>query len=234
MLFISPPFGNYLTFLPYTTCIKGSYTVESRPGLISQIYKTLYYSNEDNGWINKIGLRNPGIDYGILKYKPNNVLSLAILNSDKDIKYFNDKIPKNANIEINISCPNAQVKFPITVKNLINEERKWTIVKLSPLETEGNIDKLYNMGFRQFHCCNTYPHLFGGLSGPLLIPFVEDKIQYIKNKYKDVEVIAGGGIQNITTLNYYKNLGADHFSVSSLCFNPFRFSWFYIQYLLSN
>jgi len=27
MLFISPPFGNYLTFLPYTTPIKGTYTL---------------------------------------------------------------------------------------------------------------------------------------------------------------------------------------------------------------
>lgn len=232
MLFISPPFGNYLTFLPYTTCIKGSYTGEPLPGLLSQIYKTLHYSKEHNGWINKIGLRNPGIDYGISKYKPNNVLSLAILNAEQDIKYFNKKIPQNANIEINISCPNAKVKFPTTIKTLINEERKWTIVKLSPLESESNIDKLYGMGFRQFHCCNTLPVLLGGLSGPLLIPYVDEKIKYIKNKYKDVEVIAGGGIQNIAALNHYKKLGADHFSVSTICFNPIRFGWFYIQYLL--
>ena len=89
------------------------------------------------------------------------------------------------------------------------------------------------MGFRQFHCCNTFPIILGGLSGPVLIPFVEEKIKYIKNKYKDCEVIAGGGIQSIDTLNYYKKIGADHFSISSLCFNPIRFGWFYYNYLMS-
>ena len=232
MLFISPPFSNYLTFLPHTIAIKGSYTVEPRPGLISQIFKTLSYSVENKGWINKIGLRNPGIDYGLAKYKPTNILSLVLLKNT-DIDDFSQKIPKDTNLEINISCPNAAVKFPSEIKNLINKERKWCIVKLSPLERFNNIDKLYELGFRQFHCCNSFPTLLGGLSGPVLIPFVEQKIKYIKNKYKDCEVIAGGGIQSIEALNYYKRIGADHFSVSSICFNPFRFGWFYYNYLLS-
>ena len=61
MLFIGPPFGNYVS-LPNTTSIKGSFTLEPRSGLFSQIIKTLRYSFQDKGWINKIGLRNPGID----------------------------------------------------------------------------------------------------------------------------------------------------------------------------
>ena len=230
MLFISPPFGNYITFLPYTIPISGTYTIDSRPGLISQIFKTLHYSIPYSGWINRIGLRNYGIDYGLTKYKPNNVLSLAILTNN-DTEIFSRKIPKDTNIEINISCPNADIKFPKNINNLINEERKWCIVKLSPLEKSESIDKLYEMGFRQFHCCNTYPLALGGLSGPVLIPFVTEKINYIKSKYKDCEVIAGGGIHNIDTLNYYRKLGADHFSVSSICFNPFRFAWFYFNYV---
>ena len=68
MLFISPPFGNYLN-LPNTKPIKGSFTLEPRPGLINQIAKTLYFSKKDNGWVNKIGLRNKGIDFAIDKYK---------------------------------------------------------------------------------------------------------------------------------------------------------------------
>ena len=56
MLIISPPFGNYLTFLPYTIPIKGSYTTESRPGLITQIINTLQYSTFHKGWINKINI----------------------------------------------------------------------------------------------------------------------------------------------------------------------------------
>lgn len=230
MLFISPPFGNYLTFLPYTIPIKGSYTIEPRPGLISQIINTLHYSTLYKGWINKIGLRNSGIKYGLDNYKSNNILSIALL-SDKDIEKYKKIIPQDTNIEINISCPNAKVKYPDNIKDLINTKRQWCIIKLSPLDNNDQIDKLYEQGFRQFHCCNTYPVALGGLSGPFLIPFVEKKIKYIKEKYIDCEVIAGGGIQNIDTLNYYKTLGSDHFSISSLCFNPFRFSWFYLNYL---
>ena len=50
MLFISPPFGNYLN-LPYTTSIKGSFTYEPRSGLFVQILKTFRYSFEK-----KVGL----------------------------------------------------------------------------------------------------------------------------------------------------------------------------------
>ena len=232
MLFISPPFGNYLTFLPYTISIKGSYTVEPRPGLISQIVSTLKYSTLYKGWINKIGLRNPGIDSGIANYKPNNILSLAFLNYT-DLAYFNNVIPKDTNLEINISCPNAHVRVPENMGIIMNKERKWCIAKLSPLASHAKIDELYNMGFRQFHCCNTYPLAIGGLSGPILIPYVEYKIEYIKKNYPDCTIIAGGGIQNIEALNYYKKLGADHFSVSSICFNPFRFGLLYFNYLLS-
>ena len=66
-VFISPPFGTYLN-LPNTNSIRGSFTLEPRKGLILQILKTLRYSNIHNGWINKIGLRNPGIDYALQKY----------------------------------------------------------------------------------------------------------------------------------------------------------------------
>ena len=55
-LFISLPFGNYID-LPYTIPIRGSYTIEPRKGLLLQVLKTLRYSYENNGWINKIGLR---------------------------------------------------------------------------------------------------------------------------------------------------------------------------------
>ena len=62
MLFISPPFGNYIS-LPHTMSIKGSYTLKPRPGLFQQILKTFRYSFHYKGWVNKIGLRNKGLGY---------------------------------------------------------------------------------------------------------------------------------------------------------------------------
>ena len=40
MLFISPPFGNYIN-INNTTSIKGSFTLHPRDGLFIQILKTL-------------------------------------------------------------------------------------------------------------------------------------------------------------------------------------------------
>ena len=102
MLFISPPFGNYLSFQD-SVSIKGSYTLHARSGLFLQIIKTLRYSFENKGWINKIGLRNKGIDYGLQHYRPEkDIISIAIIfplvftitgafqKRQEAIKYFSD------------------------------------------------------------------------------------------------------------------------------------------------
>lgn len=106
MLFISPPFGNYLN-LPYTKSIVGSVTVNERPGLYSQIYNTLYYSYGENGWVNKIGLRNIGLSATLQTQSfHNKILSLVILHPD-DIEKMERMVPKDQDIELNISCPNV-------------------------------------------------------------------------------------------------------------------------------
>jgi dihydroorotate dehydrogenase len=220
--FISPPFGNYLNF-PITNSIKGSFTLYPRSGLIRQIILTLRYDFNNNGWVNKIGLRNKGIDYAIEKYKnTNHIVSIAILNED-EVEILNNKIPKNMNLELNVSCPNVE-------KNLINDklncflniERKWCIIKVSPLVDIKLIDKYYQQGFRQFHCSNTIPVKGGGLSGQSLIKYNQALIPKIKDKYKDTIIIAGGGIKNIKDIYLYQKLGINHFSFSTVFFNPFE------------
>ena len=106
MLFISPPFGNYLN-LPYTKSIIGSVTLNERPGLYSQIYNTLYYSYKEKGWVNQIGLRNYGLPATLQTQSfHNKILSLAILHPD-DIEKMERMVPKDQDIELNISCPNV-------------------------------------------------------------------------------------------------------------------------------
>ena len=201
-LFISPPFGNYF-FLPYTTPIRGSFTLEPRPGLLGQIFKTLRYSWEHKGWINKIGLRNKGIDYAIKTYKKGQIISVAILKED-EIDKFLEKIPEDMDIELNISCPNLDKHLVSNnLDKFLNDKRDWCIVKLS---INDEVDDLYDAGFRQFHCCNTIPVKNGGLSGISLIPHVSEKIKNIKEKYPDTTVIAGGGIRDMDTMKMYKNV----------------------------
>lgn len=230
MLFISPPFGNYIS-LPYTKSIKGSFTVEEREGLFKQILTTLRYSYKYNGWVNKIGLRNPGIDWAIQKYTPDDILSIAILKPT-DVDIFLKTLPKNQNIEINVSCPNVKENlFNHNIDQFINKHREWCIVKLSPHTTKEEIDTLYAYGFRQFHCCNTIPVPEGGLSGSSIIPYTMDKINYINSKYTDTTIIAGGGVRNISIAQMYMSSGAHHVSASSIMFNPYLSINMYFKYL---
>jgi len=232
MIFINPPFSNYFSF-DKTISIKGSYTLEPRTGLIMQVLRTLRYSFEHNGWINKIGLRNPGIDYAIKNYKKNSIVSVAILNKE-DIPELVKKIPDDMNIELNISCPNAEKKM-ITegIENFLNKKRTWCIIKLSPTTDMKLVDNYYKQGFRQFHCSNTYPTPTGGLSGKFLIPYSTKLISNIKSKYSDTIVIGGGGITSNEEIEIYKKAGADHFSVSTLFFNPYKFYKFYNSFIRS-
>ena len=232
MFFINPPFGTYLN-LPNTMSIKGSYTLKPRSGLLLQIIKTLRYSFENGGWINKIGLRNPGIDYAIKNYKKgDHIISIAILDKQEIPKILN-KIPENMDIELNVSCPNTE-KHMCTegLNKFLNPNRDWCIIKLSPICDTQLIDNYYKQGFRQFHCCNTIPIKEGGLSGQSLIKYSTKLIQNIKSKYPDTIIIGGGGIINEKTIQIYKNSGADHVSVSTLFFCPYNTIIFYIYNIL--
>lgn len=230
MFFINPPFGNYIN-LPDTKSIKGSFTLEAREGLIPQIIKTLRYSFKYNDWVNKIGLRNNGIKWALDNYNNDQIISIAILNKN-EITEFLKIIPKNQDLEINISCPNAEKEMINNdIEKFLNKERKWCILKLSPKSKNDDIDYFYNKGFRQFHCCNTIPVPEGGLSGKSIIPYTNEKVNYIKSKYKDSTVIAGGGITEWNDVVNYRKKGADHFSVSTNFFNPIKSVSLYYQYI---
>ena len=235
MFFIDPPFGNYIN-LPHTTSIKGSFTLEPRPGLIWQIIKTLRYSTTYQGWINKIGLRNKGIDYAIKHYDGKHIVSIAILN-EKEIYPLEKKIPKNMNIELNVSCPNVDDKHDKVIKDLnifLNPMREWCIIKLSPLTDMDLVKQYYRQGFRQFHCSNTLPVKNGGLSGAHLSKY---SIALCANIHKllpnDTVIIGGGGITNMDIAKKYFDNGASHISASTLFFNPFNACSFYREYIKS-
>ena len=99
MLFILPPFGNYIN-LSNTKSIKGSFTLHSINGLLLQILKILRYDFTNHGWINKIGLRNKGINWAIKKYKHDkeSIVSIAIMDYTimdyKEINILNKKYLK--------------------------------------------------------------------------------------------------------------------------------------------
>ena len=109
------------------------------------------------------------------------------------------------------------------------------------METLSVVDYYYDIGFRQFHCSNTFPihktlgngerAYIGGLSGSYFKPYTGALIHYLRDK-EGVEIIAGGGVRSCKDAERYKKLGAHHISASSLFFNPFVAGWFYWHYIL--
>lgn len=246
-LYIAPPFGNWLGWLPFVNVIRGSFTLEERPGLWERIRNNFWYDSKKGGYVNCIGLRNCGIVKALsakqntwfpFTYKKNDLLSIAILDM-ADVGDLNKLIPTDCNLEINISCPNTEKKLnTVGIETFLNKERLMCTIKLPPVVSFSNINKYYQMGFRMFDTSNTLPlkdndgNYMGGLSGPSLKMHTIRNISYIRNKYgDDVYIIAGGGVRSMEDAKCYLDHGANAISVSTLCCNPLLFTVFYVQYL---
>ncbi len=219
--FISAPFGNYLqhtNFIGDAISVTGTFTVKPRPGLVKHIIKTLRYTR--TGWRNKLGLRNPGIFKGIENTASHSVMSIASLEPN-DWRILYEIVPKNMSVELNISCPNVD-KHPNLTKSFAKDKRKWCIVKVPPTITNKQLDKIVKLGYTQIHASNTLPTEKGGLSGKIIAPYTLGIISFLKENYPHVEVIAGGGVTDKSSAQRYIDAGADHISLGTVCFTPWK------------
>lgn len=226
--FISAPFGNYLKF-QNAISVTGSWTIEPRPGLIPQVLKTLRYVRVDKvwGWRNKIGLRNAGIHKGLTRMTNSfDVMSIASIQKYDWIN-FDSILPEHQNIEVNISCPNLDkdedaTQFP-HFDRLNNGKRQWCICKVPPTITEYKLDQIIQeYGYTQIHASNTLYSDKGGLSGKRLATHTLRILDIIKTKYPHITVIAGGGVTEKYHSDIYKQRGADHISLGTVCFTPWK------------
>lgn len=219
--YIAAPFGNYLRTKKARSVI-GTFTVEKRTGLIKQIIKTLRYSN--GAWYNRIGLRNPGIHFGLNHYyrSKRDIISVAAIEHGDWEKLY-QIVPADMDVELNISCPNVThyKNYVNGIQHFLNGERK-VIVKLKPDTTDQMIEHLMHRGFNTFHCCNTLMTERGAMSGVGLRPYVTQMMSTIHFFKSDAEVICGGGIETLADIKYYGDLGAHGFSIGSVCFHPFK------------
>ena len=104
--FISAPFGNYIK---PSHCIPviGTYTLKPRGNRLVAIAKTLRYNKQLEGWTNRLGLPNPGLDVALKKIQPSKgeILSVAQVEKD-DFVLINSRIWSLQSLEVNLSCPN--------------------------------------------------------------------------------------------------------------------------------
>ena len=223
MIYISPPFGNYIH---YKNCkrIRGTFTWEKRRGLIKQCIKTIRPVR--GGWRNAIGFRNVGMS-NIKKFtgsmrRGRDLYSIAAL--DSDWSPFITQMLHGLPIEINVGCPNvgsytiADEDVRLFVKCFSELQ-----VKLSPTVDLDYIKRLHSLGVNRFHLSNTLPTDRGGVSGyPLKRISLTLVEKTAKINLKDLHIIAGGGIYHPQDVKDYRNAGANSFSLSTIWFTPWR------------
>jgi len=220
LIFIAAPFGNYLR-TKHTVSVHGTFTLYPQGNRVWAVLKSLRYTKE--GWINKLGLPNPGLLKGLYNVSRNDIISIAEVNRN-EFQEMNKIIPQATSIEINLSCPNSKTLPWDFIKQWPNKDRKWCIAKMSPLSTPEEIEYVINQGFRQLHFSNTLPHKKGGLSGKSIIPYTKRLIRLVRDDFKsmDIEIIAGGGVTTKQDIEEYLNEGADHISIGSGWFRPLK------------
>ena len=220
VFFIAAPFGNYIKH-PYGVNVIGTYTYKPRKSRFWTIlqkppaYRTV--QGYGRGWTNKLGLPNPGINHGLQKITPYNVLSIAEIERG-DFRMMDTVIPEDQSLELNLSCPNLGKTLPWDDINIFfNNRREYLIAKVSPLTTPEEIQYIVNTAFKYIHFSNTLPvPKYGGLSGKALIPYTLRLIGLTREISQTINIIAGGGVYDEETVHLYMDAGAQHISLGSI------------------
>jgi dihydroorotate dehydrogenase len=213
---ISPPFGGHVC-APRCTRILGSYTWNPRPGVVFHTMRTLRPIN--GGWVNRIGLRNCGLQN--VQFQDQHIYSLVGFD-DGDWEQMLQFCPTGLRVEINLGCPNVH-DYGIDFDVLTAYCRKFrVIVKLPPTVTAAMIARIVLAGADHLHLCNTLPSPQGGISGRQLQPMSQALVCSVARLFPNVTIIAGGGIYSPRDVDAYARAGADHFSLSTIWFSPWR------------
>lgn len=232
-LIISAPFGNYVR-PPGATPTLGTFTALPRPGRLWRIVRTVRYSPSTGAWVNRIGLRNPGIDWlarRVARGRENVSGALVSIHGFDDGEWaaLLDKAAmlQPLGIELNMSCPNVgHVNWPqwLFSRAAVTAESAGIllVVKLPPVNYREIVEQSLEGGVRWFHCCNTLPVPAGGISGKPLKPVALQCVRDIvaRSSSAGARIIGGGGITTPADIDEYADAGAARFAVGTRCFNP--------------
>ncbi len=228
---ISAPFGNYVCF-EGSTPTWGTFTLLKRPGRLWRIAKTLRYYPRLGAWVNKIGLRNPGIEWAIAQVqggKRDSAGALVSIHGFNDEEWFAlleraDRLGA-AGIELNMSCPNVgEVNWPRDLFAVAARLQTPVVVKVPPVRYERLVGEAIEAGLGAFHCSNTLPVRGGGMSGKPLMPVslacVRDVRQRLDAAGMEGLVIGGGGISTEADVRAYADAGAQRFALGTAVLHP--------------
>ena len=136
--------------------VKGTFTLNPNGNRVSAILRTLRYDFKNRGWVNRLGLPNPGLQFALDKYTPSDIISVTELERDDFVK-IEAELDLAQSLEINLSCPNVKSARWDRISVFPNKYREWCIAKMSPISTMEELDFVINAGFTQLHFSNTLP-----------------------------------------------------------------------------
>ena len=227
-LIISAPFGNYVQPTG-TTPTLGTFTAAARPGRLKQIIRTVRYSPTLKAWVNRIGLRNPGMSWLVDRVGTGRI---DVADKIVSIHGFTDEdwavlLEQSAKVrplavELNMSCPNVgEIDCPMSLFADAVATQVPVIVKLPPVNYDALAKLAFESGVRMFHCTNTLPVPRGGLSGVPLKPVALSVVRAMRHRYgRDITIIGGGGIREPKDIDDYVEAGADHVALGTITMNP--------------
>lgn len=225
---ISAPFGNYIRPSGVTPTV-GTFTAAARRGRVWRVLRTVRYSRRAESWVNRIGLRNPGMGWlaGAVSAGRVGVSDALVSVHGFDDGEWRSLVSDSAalgplGIELNVSCPNVgEVSWPSWLFEEAVASGVRVVVKVPPVRFERLVEDALSGGVRWFHCCNTLPVRGGGLSGaplkPLSLRVVGDvrAMAEARGLGAGVRVIGGGGVRGGGDVADYASAGADCVAVGS-------------------
>jgi len=235
---ISAPFGNYIQPNGATPTL-GTFTLLRRPGRVWRILKTVRYRRGQRAWVNKIGLRNPGIDWLADRVKrgridvADKIVSIHGFDESQWMQLL-EKITviRPMAVELNMSCPNVgEIDWPPELFGRAVEAMKsgtgeipgaGVIVKLPPVNYAQMVEQAVAAGIRTFHCCNTLPVPEGGMSGRPLQPKSLSCIRDLRSKPfgHTLTLIGGGGVYEVSDIQKFVDAGVDRVALGTKTMNP--------------
>ena len=231
-LIISAPFGNYIQ-PSGTTPTLGTFTALRRGGVLQRVWRvarTVRYYPGTRAWVNRIGLRNPGIDWLCQRAASGAVdvadklVSVHGFSADEWYRLL-DRIAElqPMAVELNVSCPNVgHISWPLDLFSRAVATGVPVVVKVPPIEYSLMVEQAHEAGIRHFHCCNTLPVPGGGMSGTPLLPLSLACIRDLRARSfgQELVLIGGGGIYQPTDIDAYARAGADHVAIATKLFHP--------------
>lgn len=225
---ISAPFGNYVQPAGATATL-GTFTAAARPGRVWRIVKTVRYSPTFKAWVNKIGLRNPGMPWlvarvgaGKIDVRDKLVSIHGFTPDDWRVLLEQAAQIRPLAVELNMSCPNVgHINWPETLFADALATGVPVVVKLPPVRYEEMASQAFKAGVRVFHCTNTLPIERGGLSGAPLKPIALEVVRAMRREYADaIGIIGGGGVRTPQDVDEFVAAGANHVALGTITMNP--------------